>query len=143
MRPVASVSINNERRFNLCHNTIPRLLPRVANERVDMDLLNRVRRSLQAASEHSIPADKRHPIRNSPEYENLRWAAAEEIDALYERIVRELKDDIRAIDSTVEHIAEPMADQLANGAVADVFEAAAEVLKKQIRDSRDGGDSGG
>lgn len=108
-----------------------------------MDLLNRVRRSLQAASEHSIPIDKRHPIRNSPEYENLRWTAAEEIDALYERIVRELKDDIRAIDSTVGHIAEPMADQLAKGAVADVFEAAAEVLKKQIRDRRDGGDSGG
>lgn len=103
-------------------------------------LLNRIRTALESDGQDAPDKDKRHPLRSSPEYEELKWAAAKELDELYERIVLEIKRDISAIESTVGGIAQPMAEQLANGAVADVFEAAAEVLKARIRGaSKSGG----
>lgn len=57
----------------------------------------------------------------------------DKLDSVCERLIEEMRDDIAAIDSTVGRIAEPMADQLAKGAVADIFDAAADVLKAQIR----------
>lgn len=77
--------------------------------------------------------DKRHPVRSSDEYERIKREAAADVDELYEMIIEQIRDGISDIDRTVGPIAEPMAEQLAKGAVSDVFEAAAEVLKAQIR----------
>jgi len=95
-------------------------------------LSHRIRQVLKHAQRK--PAHhKRHPLRNSEQYQGIKSNAAEELDALYERIVQEIRGDIAAIDTTVGEIAEPMADKLAKGAVADMFEAAAEALKQEIR----------
>lgn len=95
--------------------------------------LKRMRSKLSEDSGDSSPDDKRHPARVSPEYARIKWEMASEVDLLCDRIVREIKAGIADIDCVVGPIAEPMAEQLAKGAVSDVFEAAAEVLKAQIR----------
>lgn len=103
-------------------------------------LAQRIRAALRRGSRKSAH-DKRHPVRNSYEYEEIKHEAVEALDALYARIVSDIKDDIADIDTTVGDIAEPMADKLAKGAVADVFEAAAEELKKEIREARESDDA--
>ncbi|MBS1269482.1 MAG: hypothetical protein MAG794_00433 [Gammaproteobacteria bacterium] len=77
--------------------------------------------------------EQRQLARDSGEYGQIKSEAAERIDALYAQIVRDIKEGLTEIDQTVGPIAEPMADELAKGAVSDVFEAAATVLKAQIR----------
>ena len=95
--------------------------------------LQRVRDKLRDPGDTDTGRDKRHPLRNSGAYHEIRWRAAEEIEALCDRIVRDIEEGILDIDNVVAPIAAPMAEQLAKGAVSDVFEAAAEVLKAQIR----------
>lgn len=77
----------------------------------------------------------RHPARESSLYEAQKTEVAAEVDELCDRLVREIKSGIAEIDQTVGPIAEPLEEQLAKGAVSDVFEAAAQVLKTQIRDN--------
>lgn len=94
--------------------------------------LYRLRNRLRAGDAKAAD-DRRHPFRKSPGYDEIKWQAACEIDALCERIVREIENGIADIDDVVAPIAAPLAEQLAKGAISDVFEAAAEVLKAQIR----------
>lgn len=103
----------------------------------DRTFLDRLRRTLRESEASPAEEEHRHPARNSRQYRKFKGEAAVEVDALCERLVQELKSGITEIDQTIGSIAEPLDDQLARGAVSDVFEAAAEVLKGQIRKRSD------
>lgn len=105
---------------------------------VDRSFLERLRRELESGGSDRTAKEQRHPARNNPKYGAFKSDAAAEVDALCERLVRDLRSSITEIDRTIGPIAGPLDDQLARGAVSDIFEAAAEVLKMQIRG---GGDS--
>ncbi|MGA8262596.1 MAG: hypothetical protein WB783_20480 [Arenicellales bacterium] len=98
----------------------------------DSQFLYRLRERLRGTGAKA-PDDRRHPFRNGAGYDAIKWQAASQIDALCERIVREIENGIADIDDVIAPIAAPLAEQLAKGAISDVFEAAAEVLKAQIR----------
>lgn len=100
---------------------------------------SRVERALTQLGAAPAGYDQRAAARNSLEYDARRRAAVGEVEALCDRITRQIKRDLVDIENTVGPIAEPMADRLAKGAVADVFEAAAAVLKNEIRARSDGG----
>jgi hypothetical protein len=100
----------------------------------ESQFLYRLRDRLRGEGDVRVGSDKRHPLRNSTGYDAIKWQAAGEIEALCERIVREIENGIADIDDVVAPIAAPLAEQLAKGAISDVFEAAAEVLKAQIRE---------
>lgn len=99
----------------------------------DSPFLNRLRKEIREADGGGGSQDYRHPARESRQYQALKGEAAAEVDALCERLVREFKTDIAEIDKTITQIAGSLDDQLARGAVSDLFEAAADVLKAQIR----------
>jgi hypothetical protein len=103
----------------------------------DSSFLERLRLRLAEQGGDSAAHDKRHPARTSPEYQQIKWQAASEVDALCDRIIREIQNGLDDINNVVVPIAEPMAEQLATGAVLDIFEAAARVLQEQIRKGTD------
>jgi len=95
--------------------------------------LDRLRDELLAAAAPDPGHDQRHPARASPEYEQLKWHAAQDIDEMCDRVVADIRSSLDEIEKVVGPIAAPMADQLARGAVSDIFEAAAQVIKSDIR----------
>lgn len=100
----------------------------------DSSFLARLRQTLRETGERRVADQKgRHPARESNLYETQKTEAAAAVDELCDRLVREIQSGIAEIDDTVGPIAEPLEEQLAKGAVSDVFEAAAQVLKSQIR----------
>lgn len=99
----------------------------------DSEFLVRLREMLEETEARRVAEDQRHPARKSKDYLAQRREAAAEVEALCDRLISELKLGIAEIDRTVGPIAAPLGDQLAKGAISDVFEAAAEVLKSQIR----------
>lgn len=103
----------------------------------DSSFLERLRLQLADQGGGSAADDKRHPARDSPQYQQIKWQAASQVDALCDRIVREIKSGLDDINRVVVPIAEPMAEQLAAGAISDIFEAAARVLQEQIRQRAD------
>lgn len=103
----------------------------------DSSFLDRLRFQLAYPDGDPVAEDKRHPARKSPQYQQIKWRTASQVDALCERIIREIKSGLEDIDEVVLPIAEPMAEQLAAGAVSDIFEAAARVLQEQIRRESD------
>ena len=99
----------------------------------DPAFLDRLRSALGQSQKGPSQANQRHPARDSDEYRVLEQEAAAEIDALCERLEQDMRNGLADIEKVVGPIAEPMADQLAKGPESDVFAAAAEVLKGQIR----------
>ncbi|MDZ7839524.1 MAG: hypothetical protein U5R46_01705 [Gammaproteobacteria bacterium] len=99
----------------------------------ETEFLSRLRGALQRAGKPAHSVDQRHPVRDAEQYRELELQAAAEVDAVYERLEREIRTGIADIEKVIGPIAEPMAEQLAQGAVSDVFAAAAEVLKSRIR----------
>jgi len=99
----------------------------------DSAFLDRLRSALGQSQKRGPEANQRHPARDADEYRMLEQEAAAEIEALCERLEQDMRNGLADIEKVVGPIAEPMADQLAKGAVSDVFAAAAEVLKDQIR----------
>lgn len=97
------------------------------------EFLKKLRGVLLQSRKPARSVDQRHPVRDAEQYRVLEWEAAAEIDALYERMERDIRAGLADIENVIGPIAEPMADKLAKGAVSDVFAAAAEVLKAQIR----------
>jgi hypothetical protein len=104
----------------------------------DRTFLDRLRTELNENDASRAAEEHRHPVRRSRQYQAFKGEASVEVDALCERLVRELKSGIAEIDRTIGSIAEPLDDQLARGAVSDVFEAAAEILKAQARGNSNG-----
>lgn len=99
----------------------------------ETEFLSRLRSALQRTGTPAHSVDQRHPVRDAEQYRELALQAAAEVDAVYERLEREIRAGIADIEKVIGPIAEPMAEQLAQGAVSDVFAAAAEVLKSRIR----------
>jgi len=99
----------------------------------ERNFATRLRRELAQASQEQSRDSRRHPARDSPQYRELKHHTAGEIEELCERLVRELRISIEEIDRTVAEIADASEDQLARGAVSDVFDAAATALRKQVR----------
>lgn len=103
----------------------------------DPEFLDRLRGALLHTGTPSHAADQRHPARDAEHYRELELQAAAEVDAVYERLERDIRAGLAEIEEVIGPIAEPMAMQLAQGAVSDVFAAAAEVLKSRIRGDAD------
>lgn len=99
----------------------------------ESSFLERLQARLVRGGDEPAAGSRRHPVRNAPQYQQIKRQAASEVDLLCERIVRQIKEGLDDIDAVVAPIAEPMAEQLAQGAVSDIFEAATQVLKEQIR----------
>lgn len=99
--------------------------------------VSQMQRELQRNGVAAPGSEQRHPVRRSAQYQQLKMGAVTEVDALCERLVQQLRESIEEIDDTIAAVGSSHDEQLARGAVLDVFAAAAEVLKKQVRGGPD------